>query len=155
MKYLILISGLLSITAFAGDTIYPKDAIKYLTDLDCAFSAYATYTGPDAGILKKGQAFTNSVCAASYEEGGAKKHDYCWLRPVDMKRGIYLGNSIYGGAWRDESGPCSKESIEKILSRPSVRNEVFFGAGVNKEWSIVSDKKGVATKFKSLLKGNK
>ena len=155
MRHLVLLIILISTNTFADNTIYPKDAIKYLAELDCSFSAFASYTGPDAGILRKGQAFTNAICAASYAEGGAKSHDFCWLRPVDMKKGVYLGRASYGSSWRDESGPCTKDTIEKILSTPSVRNEVFFGAGVNKEWSIVTDKKDVSEKFKSFLKGQK
>lgn len=132
--------------SLASDTIYPKDAINYLEKMDCDFSAFATYTGPDAssmlGSLKKGQAFSSAVCAASYSEGGAKKHNFCWLRPLDLKLGVYKdkGRSSKGDVWRDESGACSKESVIKLFNKNRILSEMLYGG--NKEWKTVVDKTG-------------
>lgn len=99
--------------------------------------------------MKKGQAYSRAICAASYAEGGAKKHDYCWMRVVDLKDGVYVGLATYGDAWRDEDGPCTKKSILKILNSGAVKNQILFDH--NQEWRVVSDKKLVQADFKKVF----
>lgn len=145
---------LLVVAAYGGEPISPKEAEAYLTKLNCIFSAYSVYTGKDASIsglgsLKSGQAFSNAVCANSYEEGGAKKHEFCWLRVVDLKNGQYRGPGGYGSRWRDESGPCGTKSLRKILNA----NRSEFNFGKDKEWKIASDKLSAIPDFKKLLDG--
>lgn len=155
MKWLLIIQiSLLGNFSYGAETIYPQDAGIYLEKMNCIFSAYAKYTGKDAGILKNGQAYSNSLCASSYEDGGAKKHSFCWLRVVNLKEGVYVGRASYGDAWRDESGPCSKESLTKILSKGAIKSQILFGA--NKEWKVVTDKTDIASDFYKLFsKSNK
>lgn|GEM_PF-6215460 len=155
MKKLILISIFIPAAVFADNTIYPKDAANYLAKLNCIFSAYATYKGPDAGILKKGQAYTNAFCVASYSEGGAKKREFCWLRSVDLKNGVYIDRVPSPSSWRDESGQCTKESLRRILNTTTVKSSILYGVGPNKTWSVVSDEKGVSEKFEIYFKEKK
>jgi hypothetical protein len=153
MRLIILGLYFIASISFADDTIYPKDAMKYLKKLDCRFSAFAVYTGKDMssdlGSLKHGQAYSRAICIASYAEGGAKRHDYCWLRAVDMKDGVYVGTATYGDAWRDETGLCTKESILRILNKGYIKNQLLFGK--DKEWKVVSDTRGVTANFKKMF----
>jgi hypothetical protein len=154
LKFLTVITFLSSF-AYGGEPITPKEAESYLTKLNCVFSAYSIYTGKGGsvsglGSLKNGQAFSNAICANSYEEGGAKKVDFCWLRVVDMKSGVYRGSGGYGSRWRDESGPCGQKSLRKILNA----NRSEFNFGKNKEWKIVSDRLSAISDFNKLLDGS-
>lgn len=155
MKILIcFIFHFYALLSFADETIFPNDAETYLKKLNCEFSAFAIYTGPTGsvemlGSLKSGQAYSRAICIASYSEGGAKKHNFCILRVVDMKSGNFVGTATYGSRWRDERGQCSKDSIIKVLDK----NKSEF-SGHNKEWKIVSDRFSAVPTFKNVIDGS-
>lgn len=142
--FIIVVFFLFAAESNADDTIYPKDATSFLKEVGCIYSAFAVYKGQDVdsmlGSLKSGQAYSISLCANSYSEGGAKKHDFCWLRIADLKKGVYVGNESYGSAWRDEAGPCTKESIIRLFSKDVILGQMLFSK--IKEWKTVDDKTG-------------
>jgi hypothetical protein len=121
MMPLIVLLLMMGASSYGDDVIRKEDAISYFKKMDCKFSAFTVYGGKGVtsllGSLKSGQVFDRAICADSYEEGGAKKHDYCWLRIVDLSKGVYIGLATYGDAFRDEAGPCTKESLMRIIHK--------------------------------------
>ena len=156
MKKIFPLLTLIFYTSFSfAETLWPDAATKFLKDLDCDFAAFTIYQGPDAGILVKGQAKSIALCASSYEEKGALKRKFCWLRPLDMKQGVYTSNDNRGSSWRDENGSCTKEALTKIFNNSSIKGQIQLKA-VNSEWKVVSDKLGVEKLFLDLIpKGDK
>ncbi len=137
----------------ASDVIYPKDADAFLSKAGCQFSAYVVYNGKEIqsalGTLKSGQAMSAAICIDTYHTQGAKPVDLCWLRPVDMKRGQYIADS--SSAFKVFGGPCSKEKVAELLSRPSISEQLKFKAAGEKEWRVATDQFGVKDDFKKIF----
>lgn len=134
----------------SGETLWPDTATKYLLSMDCEFSAFTVYLGPDAGILVKGQVKSIALCANTFEEKGAMKKKFCWLRSLDMKQGFYTSKDKSGSAWREEDTSCNKEVLVKIFNKASVKGQIQFKS-FNSEWKVVADKYDVGQSFISLV----
>ena len=142
-------SFLLHLTAWADDSIQPKEADAYLAKVGCAFSAYVIYRGKDVGILKPGQVQNTAICVDSYHTRGARSQDFCWLRPIKMREGQYVVDST--GQFVSMGHPCSKHSTLEILRRPGILPQLQFMAA-NGEWRVATDQFQIGAEFLKSVK---
>lgn len=116
----------------------PSKAKVYLKNVGCEFSAFSEYTGETVrtpmGVLIKGQAYSRAICINSYKENNANKKEYCWLRFIDMKEGVYIVDN--DSSYRKDGSFCSMESIAELLQ--TSWQQIAFGD--DKKWHIVNDR---------------
>jgi len=109
----VFISILFSVAAHAENPLpTPEEARKFMAGLKCELGFFFVYR--DGKF--KGRASPGAICIASYDEGGARKHPFCYARPLDLLDGTWGRDQTYGSVYRVEGTHCSKAAIKKLFS---------------------------------------